>query len=188
MFGSTVAALAATMACVGGIVVAWQLLGEPVIREFIVGWELPIAAVPTRLPLGEDAFWEMLRQQADLLRRMTHLWGEVDWLDWRTVLFVYLTVCFSLRLAPPKRDLRPALLAVLVIAGLIAAVEALRGNEMSGLWQLLTYLWTLLLWLLAVSLAITGVAVLIRVLAGKGPGGSTGRRSRRRTAAADEDE
>ena len=170
VIGPILAALFAVIACIAGVVAAHAFLGEPVIKEFIHGWTLPLAALPDRLPASGGAFWDQLRHQASLLQRMTETLGKLHWLNWRVPLFVYLTICFSIRLAPVRRDLRYTLASVLVITGAIAlagAVSPRFANLVRDVWPLLTYIWTVLLFLLIATLLLHGLLALFRVLAGK---------------------
>lgn len=174
IIGPTIASILAVAACCGGIIVSHQLLGQPFIREFIFPNELPLSAVPKSLPTTGGAFWDMLAEQARLLQRMSNTIVSVDWLNWRVPLFVYLTICFSLRLCPGRRDLRFTLLAVLVLTALIGLAGVFLpslGDLMGQFWPLLTYIWTLVLYLLAVSLVIWGAVALVGVLRGRSVAG-----------------
>lgn len=169
--GPLVASLLSLAACMGGILIAHSLLGGPVIREFITGdGLLRHAELPRNLPGNWDAFWEQARGQVRLLQRMAETCGRVDWLDWRVPLFVYLSVCLSVRLAPVGRPIRPTLAAAAAIAAIIAVVGLLstRFQDLtSDVWPLVTYVWSSLLLLLTGSLIARGLLGLLRVLAGK---------------------
>jgi hypothetical protein len=170
--GPLLAAMLAVLACADAIVLAHAFLGEPVIKQFLFQWFQPLAALPQAVPTSAEAFWQQLGAQTSLLRRMTETWGKLDWLQWRVPLFVYLTVCFSVRLAPLRRDLRYTLGAVVVLAGIIAGVGAVSerfDGVVERVWPLLTYVWAMLLFLLAVTLLLHGAVALARVLAGKAP-------------------
>jgi len=173
--GPLVAALLAMAASVAAILAVHALLGEPVIREFVTGGGLlSTAALPKELPTSWEGLWRQIDGQVHLLRRMCETWGEVDWLNWRVPLFVYLSFCFAIRLSPVSRPMR----ATLAVAAAIAIVIALVGliwrrfaDLVAGdLWGLLTYVWAALLFGLVVTLLVHGVAALVRVLAGKGGG------------------
>jgi len=169
--GPVVASLLAIVACGAGILAAWSLLGKPVIDEFtLTGEALRTSQLPQELPAGWDALWGQLDQQVHLLRGMCETWGELDWLRWRVPLFVYLSLCLSIRLAPLRRPARPTLAAAVVIAGVIAAIGAVssRFKDVIGdLWPLLTYVWALLLFVLVAALLVRGLIALGRILAGK---------------------
>ena len=169
--GPMVASMLAVVTCAGGIVAAHELLGEPVIVKFILadGLFTPLS-LPKELPGTWDGLWRQVELQVKLLRRMAETLGRLDWLDWRSVLFVYLAACLSVRLAPVGRDLRPTLAAVAVLAGIFAAVAAITSSYtdlMARIWYLLTYIWANLLFLLAVTGLVRGLAALVGVLAGK---------------------
>lgn len=167
--GPLVAAFAAVVACGAGIVLVHALLGKPVISTFAYGLDarLGLLALPQRLPASTDAFWDQAHTHVDLLRRMGRTWIELDWLNWRVPLFVYLATCLSVRLAPVRRSLRATLGAVVALAGLIAAVGAVWDRFdrlMEDLWPLVTYLWASLVLLLAVTLIVRGAVSLARAL------------------------
>jgi len=174
--GPVVAAFMAILACGAGIVIVHALLGKPVITEFVTGagGVGPAAALPKELPASAGAFWEQVDRQVGLLRRMAGTWQELDWLDWRVPVFVYLATCLSIRLAPVRRSLRASLgaaAAMAVLIGLIGLVWRQFSGLMDDVWPLLTYIWSSLLFLLMVSLIARGLAGLVRALiAGDKPG------------------
>jgi hypothetical protein len=163
--GPMVASFMCIVACGAGIIIARSLLGGPVIDEFAGGSG---ASLPQALPGSTAAFWSQIEGHVRLLRRMSATWLEVDWLNWRVPLFVYVSVCLSIRLAPVRRSLRATLSAVVVLAGGIALVGVIwsrfDGLMRNDLWPLVTYTWSLLLFLLAVSLIVRGGVALVRAL------------------------
>lgn len=163
--GPIVASLLAIVACGGAILAAHALLGEPLIEEFRVG-----AALPQKLPTSWDGLWAQVGMQVSLLRRMCETWGRAEWTNWRVPLFVYLSLCLSIRLSPVRRPVRPTLGAVVAIAGAIALIGLIWGRFdrlMEDIWPLLTYIWASLLFMLVVTLLLRGVVALVRILAGK---------------------
>jgi len=169
--GPIVASLLAVLACMGAILLVRRLLGAPVMDTFLGGGLLGPAELPKALPAGWDALWAQLEGHLALLRRMCETLGRLEWLAWRVPLFVYLSICFSVRLAPVGRDLRATLAALVAVAGVVAAVGALSDRFTNlladDLWPLVTYIWALLLTLLALSLLARGVVSLVQILAGK---------------------
>ena len=167
--GPVVAAFMTILACGAGIVLVHALLGEPVIAEFVAGTNpmLTQAELPKRLPTSTGEFWEQVNTHVDLLRRMAGTWLDLDWLDWRVPLFVYLATCLTIRLAPVRRSLRASLAAAVAMAVLIG-LTGLVWRQFSGLmddvWPLLTYIWASLLFLLTVSLIARGGVGLTRAL------------------------
>jgi hypothetical protein len=173
--GPIVSAMSAIIGCMAVLVLVHNLLDSPVISDF-VGHTLvppgPEAALPKDLPTSWDRFWGDITDQVLLLRRMGATLGQADWLNWRVLLFVYLTLCLSVRLAPVSRPMRPTLAAGIVVAALIALIGAVSetfSDLVHDVWPLLTYVWASLLMMLCLVLLVEGLARLIRVLQGKHP-------------------
>ncbi len=172
VIGPIVSAFMSVSACGAGIVVAHAAVGGPVISKFAPAGEVFVLGQALQsLPGSWAAFWAQLRAQVDLLQRMAATWTQLDWLDWRVPLFVYLATCLTIRLAPARRSLRATLAAVVVAAGMIAVIgQAWKGfgAVMEDLWRLVMYEWALMLFLLAVTLVIRGAFALTRgLLAGQ---------------------
>ena len=170
--GPIVAALASIVAAGATILAIGALLGKPVMDEFTTGWWLAASSssLPQKLPTGWDEMWQHVSRQVAMLRRLCETLGRADWLDWRVPLFVYLSLCLSIRLSPVSRPVRPTLAAAAVIALVVAAI-GLAWPRFDGLmqdiWPLLTYIWAcLLLMLVATGLGL-GIVALVRILAGK---------------------
>ena len=184
-----VAALLAIVACIGAILAVHAALGEPVIAAFTTGGGmLPAKTLPTALPDGWGELWTQLHTHLDLLRRMGETLAEVDWFDWRVPLFVYLSLCLAVRLSPGRRPIRPALAAAAAFAVVIALIGLIWprfSSLMQDLWPLLTYIWALLLFLLAATLTAWGLASLVNILSGKTASAKPARA--RRTAVAVEE-
>jgi hypothetical protein len=172
VLGPIVAALLALVACLAAILVLRWLLGSPVIDRFILsGGVLSTPEVARRLPGSWDGFWAIVVDQVRLLQHTCEFWTELEWLNWRVPLFVYLSICLSVRLAPAGRDLRWTLVGAAAVAAVIALVGAVSDrftDLIRDLWPLLTYVWAVVLFLLVVTLLIRGLIALGKVLAGKG--------------------
>ncbi len=169
--GPVVAALTAIVACAGAILIAHALLGEPVIKQFATGdGLLRPAALPKALPTSWDGLWEQVSAQVLLLRRMCETWRDVNWLNWRVPLFIYLSLCLAIQLSPVRRPIRSTLAAVVAITVIIALIGLgwkQFASLMQDIWPLLTYIWASLLALLVVTLLLQGLVALIRTLGGK---------------------
>jgi len=176
--GPTVASLISVLICAAALVAAVALVGEPVMEAFREsGGMWKAESLPTELPRNWNGFWEQAVTHVWMLRRICETWGGLDWLNWRVPLFVYLTVCLSVRLAPVGRPLRPTLAAVVgvaagvAVAGLISERSA-RFME-QRVWHPLAYVWTTLLAVLVGTLVLHGFVAVIRARAGeKGHGRS----------------
>jgi len=169
--GPVVAAFASILACGAGILIVHAGLGEPVIAEFSRGGGLMVTArLPEALPTTAAGFWDQLAGHLGLLRRMAGTLVNLPWVNWRVPLFIYLATCLTLRLAPIRRSLRATLAAVVVMAGIIALVGLVWrrfAGLMDDIWPLVTFLWSAMLLLLAVSLVVRGAVGLGHALMAK---------------------
>ncbi|MFW6133120.1 MAG: hypothetical protein ACOC8F_04430 [Planctomycetota bacterium] len=184
--GPVVASLLSILACIGAVLGAHALLGEPVVGQFMGGPLSTADELPKSLPTSWSQLWNHAHVQVTLLRRMFEALGDFAWRTWTGPLFVYLAACLSVRLSPVTRPMRPTLAAVVVIAGAIALTGAVSDRFgwllRESAWPLLTYVWANLLVLLTVTLLARGVVALAGILAGKGGGARTTRaRPRRET-------
>ena len=174
--GPAIASLCAVLGVLAGLICLYSFLETPAIRAFVIqsGQWSPFSdkGLPRELPTSWSAFWQHLKHQLDLLRGMLESWGELPWSDWRVPVFVYLAACLSIRLAPVGRDLRWTLAAMVLVAALIA-LAGLVSKRFDGLirdgdvWYFVTYIWTLLLFLLVMTLLVRGLIALIGVLSGR---------------------
>ena len=161
--GPIIAALIAIVSCMAAIVIVHSILGRTILDEFHDG-------LSKTLPTSPTAFWSALRGQIDLLRSITTTWRWSDWSNWRVPVFVYFSLCLSIRLAPVSRPVRPTLAAAVVISGIIALAGTISPkfeNLISNIWPLLTYVWTSLLLLLLVTLLFRGIFQLFQILTGR---------------------
>lgn len=172
--GPVLADLAVVAACVACIIAVHGFLGEPIIRDFIVDDTTPVPTVgpdlSTQLPTTAQELWDFPGAQVLLVRKMYETCLKTSWLDWRAVLFVYLGLCLSIRLAPVRRPVRPALGTVALAAVILALVPragAEWAERIDSLWLLLTYIWSSLLFTLLIAALARGGVYLVSVLRGQ---------------------
>ncbi len=166
VIGPVIASMIAIIACAGGILAVRTVIGQGVIAEFHVAG----ASLPRELPRSVPDFWDLMERQVHLLRSTSHAWGELQWSNWRTLLFVYLSLCLAVRLGPVRRQMRATLAAVVLLAAVIAAAGAVSTrftNLITDIWPLVSYVYSVLLFVLVLGLAANAVAGLFRILAGK---------------------
>ncbi len=154
-----------------GLLGKW--MGEGTIRAFVSsGGVFESDFLPRVIPTDWDAFWGTVMYQVELLRRFCEGWVRLDWGNWPVPVFVYLSICLSVRLGPVRHDWRATLVVAAVLLALLAAaaavIEPLRDVVNGELWWLLTYSWGLLLFLLVVTLVVLGIVYLVRAVIGKG--------------------
>lgn len=174
VIGPLLAATVALVCGIGAIVATHRLLDEPVIRQFIVDDTSIIPSVGANLagqqPTTSQEFWNLPAAQVKLVQKMYRTLVTINWGDWRAGLFVYIALCLSIRLAPIRRPIRPALGAA-VLAPIIVALAQLAGADLAsgieGLWFLLTYIWASLLLVLIVLALIRGGIYLVNVMRGR---------------------
>ncbi|MBN1943557.1 MAG: hypothetical protein JW849_09725 [Phycisphaerae bacterium] len=141
-------------------------IGRDMIQSLVLGGGLLEPAwLPKNPPLQWDAFWDVLAYQIRLLRGFLETLGRQNWLDWRVWLFVYLSAGLSVRLGPVRHDWRATLVVGAILVGLLAAAAAIfpavRDFVDGTLWCVLTYVWALLLGLMAATLIVTGLAAVV---------------------------
>ena len=177
--GPLVASLMSLAACGAAILLVHAALGKPVIDSFTqeapgsLFSEATRTELPKALPRSWDAGWKLAADQVHLVKHTCETWWEMDWKNWRVVLFVYLAICLAVRLGPVSRPIRPTLCAVCAIAGAIAIIGAIDKdfiNLMDDIWPLLTYVWASLLSLLAGTLVVLGAVTMWRIVTGKDKG------------------
>ena len=169
--GPIIAALISIIACGAGIIITHALLGKPVIEKFITQSDTAnLVERLKHLPRSTGEFWDQFADQLTLLHNMASTWWELNWLNWQVLLFVYLTTCLTIRLAPVRKSLRATLAAVLLAAGLLALIGLFWegfNSIIERAWPLIIYLWSSLLFLLWITLMIRGGIGLIAAIAGK---------------------
>lgn len=170
--GLLVAMLASALtilACSSAVLLLTRYLGGDVVRSMVLADGLhSLSALPRELPADWSDFWATLAGQVDLLRRLLESFTDVDWTDWQVPLYVLLTAMLAVRLGPVRHDVRGTLAVWAILAGLVAGLAAtfpaVRDALAGDLWYVLTYLWAMLLLLLAGTLLGLGVRSVFRLL------------------------
>lgn len=115
--------------------------------------QLPADQIPPSMPLSLTAFWEQLRRLITLSENTLNAVRAAETAAWQILLFVYLMICLTIRMAPFPGNVRGHVGAI-VILGVIAA---LAGSVWETMPQLILSAWPLLAlsigWLLLVLLA-----------------------------------
>ncbi len=165
IIGAVIIALLPMVGCAAAIYAVSRYFGTPIIQGLTEQFR-PQLHLPTSYPL----FFEMLREVLTLVERLIAVVLASDLTNWQTLLFLYLAICLTVRMAPLTGDLRGSLGAIFVtgiIAFLISRMTASAGDTVASTWPLITFSVAVLLFLLMVSLLITGVVGLARTLFGK---------------------
>ena len=160
--GPVLVGLLPLLACGGCLYLAAATLG----RNMLVQDASP--DLPQTLPLTLAGFWGLLRTSITVTEDMLNAILHSDLLRWANVLFLYLAVCLTVRMAPFEGSHRGAIGAILLsglIIGLVgSSVSALERAVLSS-WPILNFAVGMLLFLLLVSLLVSGAVGLVRILA-----------------------
>ncbi len=119
------------------------------------------------LPTTLTFFFAMIRQAVGLVEQLVAVVRAHDLTDWRTLLFLYLAICLTVRMAPITGHLRGSLAAIL-LTGLAAFLigQMMKSNPapLGTAWPLITFSVATLLFLLIVSLLLKGLVCLIKTV------------------------
>ena len=163
VIGPILVALLPMVALGCAIYAAVSWIGAPIMRH------MPIEPyVPPELPASVAAFWGQLRNLITLCERTVEAIRQVQLLEWRNGLFIYLLICMSVRMAPLPGNLRGHLGAVLltgVLAAVLGSVFPSVPQSLAGSWPVVTLTVATLMLLLMASLLIRGLIGLGQMLA-----------------------
>ncbi|MBU0640059.1 MAG: hypothetical protein KKB50_14435 [Planctomycetes bacterium] len=167
VLGPILIGLLPLLACAVCLYVAARLLGGSVLGELSGGAALEVSRT---LPTSLAAFWQLLHGCVDLMERVLNAIIHSDLPNWPTIVFLYLAVCLTVRMAPFEGNRRGAIGAIVlagVIIGIVAALVTPVRDLVESSWPILSFAVGMLLFLLLLSLLVTGVVGLIRTLARK---------------------
>ena len=121
------------------------------------------------LPTSIGAFWELLRSLIAVMETMCEAVAAANFQSWTTLLFLYLAVCLTVRMAPFEGHQRGAIGAIALTGVVIAIIGSVVGPAeefiLTTSWQILSFAVATLLILLLGSLLVTGVVRLVRIMA-----------------------
>lgn len=165
IIGPILVGLLPLVACGAGLYFAARFWGGSVL-----GGTEPAVNVPKALPVSLAGVWQLLHGSIDLLERMLNAIVQSDLPNWPTVLFLYLAVCLTVRMAPFEGHQRGAIgaifLAAIVISVIASLVPSARTFVETSSWPILSFAVGMLLFLLLFSLVVHGIIGFIKVLAG----------------------
>ncbi len=165
IIGSILIGLLPLVACAACLYVSAQYWGGGILPHLASEGSL---SLPQSLPTSLAGVWELLRTTVTLSEGMLAAIVAADWPNWTTILFLYLSICLTVRMMPFEGSRRGALGAILLAGGATwAAASFAPGVEgfVLGAWTVLSYAVAMLILLLFISLAVTGAVGLVRILA-----------------------
>jgi len=161
VFGPVIIGLLPLATCAACLYLAVKLLGHGVlVREATL-------YLPESLPLNLPDFWALLHNCINVMESMLSAIASSK-LTWPNVIFLYLAVCLTVRMTPFEGNRRGAIGAILIsglIIGVIASLANPVENAVQASWPILEFAVGMLLFLLIVSLIVSGLVGLIRILA-----------------------
>ncbi len=165
IIGPILIGLLPLVACAGGLYASARMLGGSVFSK-LGGSAM---ALPQDLPTTPAAVWALLHSVVDSMQTISDAVGRSDLSYWPTLLFLYLAVCLTVRMAPFEGNQRGAIGAIALTGVVVAILAAVIGPRMRDFvlasWQILSFAVAVLLILLLASLAVRGLVGLVRLLA-----------------------
>lgn len=162
VIGPVLIGLLPLIACAACLYVAAVSLGRSMLME------RASPDLPQALPYTLAGLWELLRTSITVTENMLDAIVSSNLMNWANLLFLYLAICLTVRMTPFEGNRRGAigaiLLSGLVIALLASAISPVEGAVQSS-WPILSFAVGMLLFLLIVTLLISGIVGLVRILA-----------------------
>jgi len=124
--------------------------------------------LPQALPLTLAGVWELLRTSITVSENMLNAIRSSDLLNWSNGLFLYLAVCLTVRMTPFEGNRRGAVGAIVLaglVIGLLGAAVSSVEEAVRQSWPILSFAVGMLLFLLLISLLISGLVGLVRLFA-----------------------
>ncbi len=161
VLGPVIVGLLPILACGAGIVLAVRWMGVMSVRHVFAG------DAAQNLPTSLSAFWNLLHNLVSLMESTLDGLLHCNLADWRMLVFLYLLVCLTVRMAPARGNMRGALGAIVVLGGLAALAGVLLQRPAVWIidgWPILSVSAAVLSLLLLLSLVVRGAAALVRVI------------------------
>lgn len=122
--------------------------------------KVPRDLIPAELPRTLAAFWDQLRGVLTLAEGTLKAVRETENVNWRIVVFLYLLICLTVRMAPLPGNIRGHVGAIAflgVAAWLISTVTSGIPELIQQAWPILSLTVGMLVLLLMISLIVRGV-------------------------------
>lgn len=164
VLGPIIIGLLPLVACALAIHLSAGYFGSPILRN------MKTDVLGPSLPVSFGGFWQMLRDQVTLVESFAAAVLRANLANWQTLLFLYLTICLSVRMAPFPGTGRGTLGAILLLGLILAAATwafSINAAAVATAWPTLNLTAAVLLSLLLLSLLIRGGALLMTNLRGK---------------------
>lgn len=166
--GGIVVGLLPLAACAGCLYLVAQLWGGAVLSQSAAAGGL---ALPQAPPTTLGGVWDLLRGGVTLVETLLNAILRSDLMQWTTVLFLYLSICLTVRMTPFAGNRRGAIGAILLTGlavGVLSTLTSSVRDFVLNTWGVLSFAVGMLLFLLILSLVVRGAVGLVKVLAKNG--------------------
>ncbi len=164
--GTIIIALLPMAGCAAAIYWVSRYLGSEILAGMAVT-SVERFSLPTSLPL----FFATLHTSLQLVEQLVSVIRSCNLTDWRTLLFLYLAICLTVRMAPLTGNVRGALGAIFIagiLAFLIDRITRSAAEPLTSVWPLITFSVAVLLLLLIVTLLVKAVVGLVKTCSVQG--------------------
>ena len=154
VLGQVLIGLAPLFGCSLALWGAMELLSHPI----NIGFSLPESIQVTASGLQQSA-----KSLIDVIAETLRAIQRADFGDWKTYVFLYLSITFAFTIAPAKKDLKTTIIALAVLAAILLVIDLI-GAKISGgpvLNEYFASYWKILTYALAISIGFFLVSLLI---------------------------
>ncbi len=165
LIGTIVIALLPMIGCAVAIYWVAHYFGAEILRAMEGGPFDPFV-----LPTSVASFFAAVRGVLGLVERFVNVVRASDLSHWQTLLFLYLVVCLTVRMAPLTGNLRGSLGAILlfgILAFLLGQFTKTDSGTLQTAWPLIVFSIAVLGFLLIASLLLAGAVGLVRTVLGQ---------------------
>ncbi|HMQ17390.1 MAG TPA: hypothetical protein PKC49_15605 [Phycisphaerae bacterium] len=166
--GGIIVGLLPLAACTACLYLVAHFWGGPVLSRAAAGGGLSLPQAP---PTTLSAVWELLRSGITLVEALLNGILASNLMQWTTVLFLYLSICLTVRMTPFAGNRRGAIGAILLTGlavGVLSTLTPAVHSFVLSSWPILSFAVGMLLFLLLLSLAVSGLVGLVRIMARNG--------------------
>lgn len=163
--GPIVIALLPLVGCAVAIYWVAYYFDSPILARMDTSVSTEAIGLPTTIPL----MFQAMRQSLTLVEQFLETMRTSDLSNWKTLLFLYLVICLTVRMAPFTGNLKGSLGAILlfgVIAFLIGQLTSNTAAWLRSAWPLVNFCAAVSLFLLLFSLLLKGTVCLAKTLFG----------------------
>lgn len=160
VIGPILMAMLPMLACATAIYFATVYLGSSIVAR------VSAHTVPDTVPLSIAGVWSLLRECITITESLVNAVAASDLRQWPIWLFIYLTICLTVRMGPLPDTTRGAVGAILILGPVSALIgtrtDVGRQFIQSG-WPILSFSVATLFFLMLVTLIVRGAVGFVRI-------------------------